>query len=207
MRHLTLDDFKIPKPDFSASKAKNGEIITDWLVNWVKYSLEYGIVNFGDLIPNKNILAQFLGVSPATIQNSIRQVKNLGYFYSKQSIGTCVADFYSKDIKENDGLCHSSIAECKIKKIVLDEKIKIDTPILSIAELSKRTDISQNTIRFSLMALEQKGYLEKTHVKGNKYLWIYKKEFILSKEELSNGIDDENITLTHQLIDKIQEYI
>jgi len=207
MKHLTLDDIKIPKPDFTTSKTKKGEAITEWLVEWVKYSLEYGIVNFGDLIPNKHELATFLNVSPATVQNSIRQVKNMGYFYSKQSVGTCIADFYSKDLKENDGLCHSSIAECKIKKIVLDEKTKINTPILSIAELSKRTDISQNTIRFSLIALEQKGYLEKIHLKGNKHSWIYKKEFTLSKEELTNGINDENITLTHQLIDKIQEYL
>ena len=207
MKHLTLNDIKIPKPNFGVSKTPKGQVVSAWLVDWIKHSLEYGIADIGDFIPTKEELAGFLGVSSATMQNSIRQVKDLGYFTSKQSLGTCIADFYSKDIKSQDELYHGSIAECKIKKIVLDEKIKLNEPIISISELSKRTDISQNTIRFTLVKLAQKGYLEKIHLKGNKYSWIYKKEFELSKEELLNGIEDEDFTLTHQLVDKIQKYI
>ena len=207
MKHLTLNDIKIPKPNFGVSKTPKGQVVSAWLVDWIKHSLEYGIADIGDFIPTKEELAGFLGVSSATMQNSIRQVKDLGYFTSKQSLGTCIADFYSKDIKSQDELYHGSIAECKIKKIVLDEKIKINEPIITISELSKRTDISQNTIRFTLVKLAQKGYLEKIHLKGNKYSWIYKKEFELSKEELLNGIEDEDFTLTHQLVDKIQKYI
>lgn len=207
MKHLTLNDIKIPKPNFGVSKTPKGQVVSAWLVDWIKHSLEYGIADIGDFIPTKEELAGFLGVSSATMQNSIRQVKDLGYFTSKQSLGTCIADFYSKDIKSQDELHHGSIAECKIKKIVLDEKIKLNEPIISISELSKRTDISQNTIRFTLVKLAQKGYLEKIHLKGNKYSWIYKKEFELSKEELLNGIEDEDFTLTHQLVDKIQKYI
>ena len=55
--------------------------------------------------------------------------------------------------------------------------------------------------------LAQKGYLEKIHLKGNKFSWIYKKEFSLTKEEIHNGIEDENFTLTHQLVEKIKNYI
>ncbi len=207
MKHLTLNDIKIPKPNFGVSKTPKGQVVSAWLIDWIKHSLEYGIADIGDFIPTKEELAGFLGVSSATMQNSIRQVKDLGYFSSKQSLGTCIADFYSKDIKPQDELCHGSIAECKIKKIVLDEKIKINEPILSISELSRMTDISQNTIRFTLVKLAQKGYLEKVHLKGNKYSWIYKKEFELTQEELLNGIEDEDFTLTHQLVDKIQKYI
>jgi len=49
--------------------------------------------------------------------------------------------------------------------------------------------------------------LEKVHLKGNKYSWIYKKEFSLSNVEIQNGLVDENFTLTHQLVEKIQKYI
>jgi DNA-binding GntR family transcriptional regulator len=45
------------------------------------------------------------------------------------------------------------------------------------------------------------------HLKGNKYSWIYKKEFNLTNEEIKNGIEDENFTLTHQLVEKIKKYI
>lgn len=207
MKHLTLDDIKIPKPDFNTSNLPKGQIVTNWLIDWIKHSLEIGVADYGDFIPTKEVLASYLNVSCATIQNSIRQVKNLGYFCSKQSIGTYITDFYSKDIKSQDELCHGSIAECKIKKIVLDGKFKLNEPILSINDFAKRTAISQNTIRFALVNLSRMGYLEKKHLKGNKYTWIYKKEFSLTQEELSNGIQDEDFTLTHQLVKKIQAYI
>ncbi len=206
MKHLTLDDIKIPKPNFDVLKKPKGQVVTDWLIEWVKHSLEFGIADFGDFIPTKEELAEFLNVSSATMQNSIREVKDLGYFCSKQSIGTSINDFYSKDLNK-DELYHGTITECKIKKIVIDEGIKLNTAVPSIAELSKKTDISQNTIRFALVHLAQKGYLEKVHIKGNKYCWIYKKEFELTKEEIHNGIENEDFTLTHQLVEKIQNYI
>ncbi|MBQ8634675.1 GntR family transcriptional regulator [bacterium] len=208
MKHLTSDDIKISKPDFDASrKVPKGQLVTDWLIGWIKHSLEFGIADIGDFIPTKEELAKFLDVSPATIQNSIRQIKDLGYVISKQSLGTCIADFYSKDIKSQDELYHGTITECKIKKIVIDDKIELNQAIPSISELAYRTHISQNTIRFCLMNLAQKNYLEKVRLKGNKYSWIYKKEFVLTKEEIHNGIEDENFTLTHQLVEKIKNYI
>jgi len=207
MKHLTSDDIKIVKPDFKNSKLPKGQIVTNWLIDWVKHALETGTADFGDFIPSKEDLASFLNVSTSTIQNSIRQVRNLGYLTSKQSIGTYIADFYSKDIKEETGIVNSTVACCKIKKIILDEGTKLNSPILSISELSKRTDISKNTIRFNLMELEQKGYLQRKKMRGNRYCWIYIKELELTKEEIINGLKDENFTLTHQLLEKIQKYI
>ena len=203
MKHLTLDDIKIAKPDFYTSKIPKGQMVTSWLIDWVKHSLECGVADIGDFIPSKEDLASYLNVSTATIQNSIRQVKNLGYFSSKQSIGTCIADFYSKDIKQQDELYHGTLTECKIKKIVLDQGIKLNNPLPSIKQLAQMTDISQNTIRFSLVNLVNKGYLKKISQRGNKFSWIYVKEFELTKDEIMNGINDEDFTLTHQLVDKI----
>lgn len=207
MKRLTLDDIKIPKPDFLATKTPKGQVVLEWLISWVKHSLECGDADIGDYIPSKEELALFLGVSSTTIQNSIRSAKNLGYFSSKQSLGTSIADFYSNEIKSGDDLCHSTLTECKIKKIVIDGKYELNQPILSIAKLSQMTDISQNTIRFALLNLESQGYLEKVRKKGNKYEWIYKKEFVLSDDEKINGIKDEDCTLTHQLVEKIRKYI
>ena len=207
MKHLTSDDIKIAKPDFTNSKLSKGQVVVNWLIDWVKHALETGTADFGDFIPTKEELANFLNVSTSTIQNSIRQARNLGYFCSKQSIGTYIADFYSGEIKEDNEIINTTVACCKIKKIIIDEGIKLNSPILSIAELSKRTDISQNTIRFNLMELEQKGYLQRKKIRGNRYNWIYVKELELTKEEIMNGLKDENFTLTHQLLKKIQSYI
>ena len=152
MKHLTLDDIKISKPDFDASKkVPKGQLVTNWLIDWIKNSLEIGIADIGDFIPTKEELARFLDVSTATVQNSIRQVKNMGYVISKQSLGTCIADFYSNDIKSQDELYSGTITECKIKKIVLDDNIQINSQIPTISEIAFRTNISQNTIRFSLI--------------------------------------------------------
>ena len=207
MKHLTSDDIKIAKPDFNNSKLPKGTVVVNWLIDWVKHALEVGSADFGDFIPTKEDLANYLNVSTSTIQNSIRQVKNLGYLQSKQSIGTYITDLYSKDIKEDNEILNTTVACCKIKKIIIDEGIKLNSPILSISELSQRTDISKNTIRANLIELEQKGYLKRKRLRGNRYSWIYTKEFELTKDEIMNGLKDENFTLTHQLLKKIQTYI
>lgn len=208
MKHLTLDDIKISKPDFESSDLPKGEVISRWLIEWIKHSLEYGIADIGDFIPSKYDLALYLNVSTATIQNSIRYVKNLGYLSSKQSSGTSIADFYSKDLNSKvNEFNHENIAECKIKKIVIDYNVALNSPIPTVAELARICDISQNTIRVSLCNLALSGYLEKVRAKGNKYNWIYIKEFKLSPKELSCEIKDENFTLKYQLIEKIEEYL
>ncbi len=206
MKHLSLDDIKIPKPDFTDSKLPKTQIVANWLIEWTKHLLEHGMADFGDFIPPKEMLAGYLNVSSATIQNSIRIVKNLGFFCSKQSLGTYIQDFNSKDINKDD-IIRGSIAECKIKKIIIDNNIALESQIPTVAKLSRITDISKNTIRMALVNLSHKGYLEKIQLKGNKHSWIYKKEFILTKEELLHGIEEEDFTLTHQLIDKIKAYL
>lgn len=207
MKRLTLDDIKIPKPDFNASKKNKGQIITEWLMAWIKHSLEFGIADFGDIIPTKEILADFLNVSPATIQNSIRKIKNLGYFISKQAIGTSIADPNSKDIAFDDDILKESLVEFKIKKIIKEENIKLNSPIMSIKELSKKIDVSQNTIRFTLSDLAQKGYFKRKELIGNKYSWIYIKEFNYPKDELYDELKDQDFTLRKKIIKKIQNYI
>ena len=207
MKHLTLDDIKIPKPDFKASKAPKGEVISYWLIDWIKYALEHGIADFGDFLPPKEDLALFLGVSAATVQNSIRYVKNLGWLISKQSSGTTITDYYFKDLKSSDGLFHGSIIETKIKKIITDKMVKFNCAIPSVKELSELTQVSSNTIRMALSNLEVKGYIKKERLRGNKYNYIYKKEFDFTKEELEQATKDDNFTLANQLVKKIQTYL
>lgn len=207
MRYLTLDDIKIAKPDFENSNMPKGQIITNWLIEWVKHSLECGIADFGDIIPKKEELAKFLNVSPATIQNSIRSVKNLGFFVSKQSIGTSINDINNNDIKNIDELKRGGLIQTKIKRIILSENISLNCQIPSIKELSDRTEISKNTIRFVLNDFERLGYLQKKKLKGNKHIWIYIKEFLLTQEEKTIEIEDDDYTLTKQLVIKIKNYI
>ena len=66
MKRLTLDNIKIPKPDFSASKLTKGQLVFNWLIEWIKNSLECGIADIGDFIPTKEDLALYLAVSAVT---------------------------------------------------------------------------------------------------------------------------------------------
>ena len=109
MKQITIEDIKIPKPDFAASKTPKGQLISSWLIDLIKHLLECGLADVGDFLPTKEDFAKYLDVSTATMQISIRQVKNLGYLNSKQSIGTYIADFYSAGAKlviELDGSGH-----------------------------------------------------------------------------------------------------
>ncbi len=207
MKRLTLDDIKIPKPDFAASKLPKGQVITQWLIDWVKHSLEFGIADFGDIIPTKEQFAQFLDVSCATMQNSIRAVKNLGYFVSKQSIGTFINDINNTDLKSPDEITRGGFIQTKIKRIIIEQNTKLNSPILSINEFCKIMDVSKNTVRFTLDDFERQGYLERKKIKGNKYNWIYIKEFELTKEELEENIHENDYTLINKLVSKIQKYI
>ncbi|MBR1616557.1 GntR family transcriptional regulator, partial [bacterium] len=207
MKKLSIDDMKYEKPDFNGSDLPKSQIISAWLIDWVKYALELAIADIGDFIPTKEELAKFLDVSPTTVQNAIRYAKNSGYFISKQSSGTSIADFYSKDLTSQDELNHGNICEYKIKKIIIDDKIPLNSTIPSVKDLSLMTNISQNTIRQALLNMTLSGYLEKQHLKGNKFCWIYKKELHLSHQEIVDFIQDENLTLTRQLIKKIKDYI
>ena len=59
----------------------------------------------------------------------------------------------------------------------------------------------------ALSNLEVKGYIKKERLRGNKYNYIYKKEFDFTKEELEQATKDDNFTLANQLVKKIQTYL
>ena len=64
MKHLTLDDIRISKPDFDASKkVPKGQLVTDWLIAWIKHSLEFGIADIGDYTRAEKIFDELVGLA------------------------------------------------------------------------------------------------------------------------------------------------
>ncbi len=208
MKQLSVNDIKIAKPDLEIddglTKTKK---IANWLVEWIKYSLERGYVELGDMIPSKYDLAQYLNVSSATVQNSIHQVCDYGYLISKQSIGTIICDIYSKDIKNQDDLYKISYNEYKIKKYFIDEDIPLNEPIAPISVIADILEISQNTLRYALSNFEEKGYFKKNIIRQKRYQWVYIKKLTLTKEETEIFSKNDNPTLSNQLVEKLQKYI
>ena len=167
--------------------------ISDWLVLWIKKSLESGKIKPYDLLPSKGDLAFHIGVSQGTMQNVFRKVEDLGLVESKQRIGT-----YIKDDKELGVEKLTSKRECaveEIKKFLINNNYKIGDVLISTRKLAQQTGISNTTIRMAITNLNMLGVLKQVE-----------KNFII--QNLDFNIDNvETKTLVVKIAEKIEEYI
>lgn len=132
--------------------------LADWLVNWIRTSLESGKIEPYDLLPLKGDLACHIGVSQGTVQNAYRLAEDLGVVESKQRIGTF--------IKESSGSVKKLTSKRElaiqiIKKYLSENGYKKGDKIGSIRELSRISGISNTTLITAVSNLVSQGILEK----------------------------------------------
>ena len=132
--------------------------LADWLVNWIRTSLESGKIEPYDLLPLKGDLACHIGVSQGTVQNAYRLAEDLGVVESKQRIGTF--------IKESSGSVKKLTSKRElaiqiIKKYLSENGYKKGDKIGSIRELSRISGISNTTLSMAIAALVSDGILRK----------------------------------------------
>ena len=77
-------------PNFKNSFESKDSVIKKWLTDWIKTGVQKGRLQGNSLLPKKQDLAYYLGVSVGTIQNAIRFVEDAGFLESKQRIGTII---------------------------------------------------------------------------------------------------------------------
>ena len=84
---------QLPKeiPNFKNSFESKDSVIKKWLTDWIKTGVQKGRLQENSLLPKKQDLAYYLGVSVGTIQNAIRFVEDAGFLESKQRIGTIIS--------------------------------------------------------------------------------------------------------------------
>ena len=99
------------------------EKIFNWLVLWIKNSLECRKIQPYYLLPSKIDLAYHIGVSQGTIQNAIRLLENSGYVESKQRIGTYVKD-PQKESNIEKLTSKRELATEIIKKFIIENNYK-----------------------------------------------------------------------------------
>lgn len=206
VKRIQIAQISYPKPDFKKTSLPKEKVVLNWLIEWCRISVESGELSYGMFLPLKYELALFLGVSVGTVQNAVRYAEDLGYFESKQSVGTMLKDPKSDDKIFNKMFSKKDVAVNALKNYIADSKIKLGSRLPDLRSLAGFIGYHVNTTRLALESLVSEGCLKKEFEKGNKINWIYqnKIENICDK----NSPDEhKNITLTEQIVEKIKNYI
>lgn len=205
-----IDVSELPKqlPNFKNSYESKDILIEKWLINWITDAFNSRTIKENDLLPTKDVIANYLGVSIGTVQNSIRYVEDKGYLKSKQRIGTMIADFNnpSSDIRKLTSKREKVIL--KIKKMIIDKGFKVNQTILSSRKLSTMLGISANTTRLAYEHLCSVGILESRQTRGNDANWVLKMIPTLNEEEASNIASEVlSDTLVNKVVEDLKGYI
>ena len=164
MKKIEITEIHLPSPDFKNGTLNNmpkDRIVLNWLIQWIEDGLSKNILNFGDLIPSKKDLAKYLNVSTGTIQNAVKYAEDLGYFKSRQCIGTAIVD---KNNPQNTIISEKvtskkDAAVFKIKKYIIEQKFKKGDTLPAARIIANEIDTSQNTSRLALDVLVREGIL------------------------------------------------
>lgn len=207
MKKILISQIDTLKPDYKKSQLSKEKTVLRWLIDFITFSVRNGAIEYGSLLPSKSELANYLGVSIGTVQNAIRQAEDMGYFESKQSVGTMVKDPTLVDKKFEKMLSKKDIAVEEIKKYIIDNKIKTGSQLPSVLVLSSVINFHQNTIRLALECLVREGILLRVELRGHKVCWIYQNKIVQKQSGVSLYENNTCVTLIDKTANKLKEYI
>lgn len=181
-------------------------IILEWLINWVEDGLKNGLFTAGDLIPSKKDLAKYHNVSTGTIQNAVRYAEDLGYFISRQCVGTMIADRKHPNLNTK-ATSKKDAAVLNIKKYIIKNKLKKGDMLPASRAVAAEIDTSQNTVRLAFDILTREGILDENKKSANKPAKVLSVDY----KEIEKNIDIKDTatseTLSKKLYLKIKKYI
>lgn len=190
LNHVPISEFAdLIQNDYPSSKTTFlAEHIEKWLIeNFGK------TVNANDLMPSKKLMSDLLDVSTGTIQNIYRILEDKGLLYSKQCLGTMVADINNKDTKLRKSSSKRDFAIELIKTFILKNKFKINSQLPSARAISQYIGIPINTTMVALENLVLQGIVEKSDNKD--MCWILKQNNFditdTSSNKLINNISQD----------------
>lgn len=201
---------ELPKsiPDLKNPAFTKDSLISNWLQTWIESDLKAGKIQINNLLPKKDAIADYLGVSVGTVQNAIRYIEDNGYVESKQRIGTLIRD-YSQPINAlRKQTSKRDLVIAKLKQLIIKNEYKLDAPLPSSREISKMLGSASNTTRLALEHLASTNVIETKGCRGNKSNWILRNMPKLSAEEnkMMNS-DIETDTLVDQVERDLKDYI
>ena len=157
---LITNDIKVSKTEFLV---KNIE-------KWIKENFNKSI-KANDLMPSKKLMADLLDISIGTVQNIYRQLEDKGLLYSKQCIGTMIADL-NNNLTLRKSSSKRELAIELIKTFILKNKFKIGENLPSVRAISKYIDMPINTTGLAMECLVNEDIVEKT--KNKDQCWVLK---------------------------------
>lgn len=198
-----IDINQLPKnlPDFKNSSETKDNALSQWLENWIATDFANGKLKANSLLPRKQDLSLYLGVSVGTVQNAIRYIEDKGYVESKQRIGTLIRDYNEPVTQLRKQTSKREQAIIALKKLIIDNNYLVNTPLPSSRELSKMIGSASNTTRLALEHLASTDIIETKNSRGNKANWVLKQIPSLSPAEIDI---DKNDIATDTLVDQIE---
>lgn len=200
----------LPKklPDLKDKSRTKDSIISAWLKNWISDSLKSKKIQPGNLIPKKEDIATYVGVSVGTVQNAIRFIEDEGFVESKQRIGTLIKAPDSEDSQIRKQTSKREKLIYLMKKYILSENYQVNDTLPSSRELAKRLDSTLNTTRLALEFLAANGIIITQNSRGNKANWtLVQTPEITQQEDEEFGSTETNKTLVMQVSSDLKEYI
>jgi DNA-binding GntR family transcriptional regulator len=206
---LNVKQLPRKKPEFTAGAGSKDMLIAAWLTQWITTGLSKGILTENHLLPLKQEIAGYLGVSIGTVQNAIRYVEDDGLVESKQRIGTLI-----RGSSANTTTGETTMDESRVRK----QTSKRDTAVVALQqyfvkanfevgqalpasrELAKVIGSAPNTTRLALEFLTVQGLLSSNNARGKKANWIL--QAIPNLE--ANQLGSQMVVQTDTLIDQLE---
>jgi len=204
---IRIEVSQLPKklPEFKKSRVTKDILIANWLKKWIIEDVAANKIKPQQLLPKKEDIAAYIGISTGTIQNAIRYIEDEGLVESKQRIGTMIKDTSSGSTVLRKQSSKRDVAILAIEKLILDSDIKVGEHLPSSREISKIIGTAPNTTRLALEYLSSIGVIKSMGNRGNKANW-----FLEKMPELSDKIDNFDIktdTLVKQVERDLIRYI
>ena len=195
LRQIPISEFA----DFIQTEYEGSK--TEFLVNsiegWILANFEKTIYP-NDLMPSKQLMSDLLDISTGTVQNIYRQLENKGLLYSKQCIGTMIADINNKDIQLRKSSSKRDLAVELIKSFIKKNKFKTGMQLPSVRAISQYIGISVNTTGIAMESLVQMGIINKSQNKDQ--CWI------LNNDSFDIELQD-GTSLIYQITEDLKTYI
>lgn len=183
-------------PDFQAPGATKDTLIAEWLKDWITTSLKKGTVTENHLLPRKNEIAAYLGVSVGTVQNAIRYIEDEGHVESKQRIGTLIRNTETSGQRMRKQTSKRDQAVLAIKQFIVESNFQPGQTLPSAREIAKTIKSAPNTTRLALEFLSGIGTLKSLGNRGNKANWALRE---LPTVDANQVCSIESETLIDQL--------
>ena len=163
-------------------------------------------------MPSKMELAELLGISSATVQNAIRFGEDMGYFSSKQRVGTLVINPKDKNadkFRVQKSYSKKDSAKLEIKNLIIELNLQKGSKLPSSRTIAREIQTSHNTVCLALENMVMEGILEQKYYKKGEKSWFLTKNIELSSNEKKYTASRivKNKTLTEKFEKNIKNYI